>query len=100
MPQPAPRTPPPPPLPPTPPTLEQLLRPDETIMNPHYMKQLLKYGIQLGLQHMSELPEEKLESEAQVGVLCDTYMLCATGVLTSWTAQRLIGELQMLHHAR
>ncbi|EIW59219.1 kinase-like protein [Trametes versicolor FP-101664 SS1] len=72
LPQPAPRTPPPPPLPPTPPTpptLEDLLRPDETIINPHYMMQLLRYGIQQGLDHMAMLPEERLKSEADVSAL-------------------------------
>ncbi|KAI0822331.1 kinase-like protein [Trametes gibbosa] len=60
-------TPSPPPRPPTPPTAESLLKPDETIINPHYMKQLLLYGIRLGAQSdLHELTDEKLHADAQV----------------------------------
>ncbi|KAF9077612.1 kinase-like domain-containing protein [Rhodocollybia butyracea] len=37
-----------PPEPEPTPTMKDLLRPDETVINPFYMAQLLKYGIQLG----------------------------------------------------
>ncbi|KAH9891689.1 kinase-like domain-containing protein [Cubamyces lactineus] len=65
---PAPSPPPPPPAP------EPKLREDETIINPHYMAQLLQYGISLGLQGRC-LEGEELEE----------------------TAKRLVTELQNLH---
>ncbi|KAI0349475.1 kinase-like protein [Trametes cingulata] len=56
--------PPVPPLPPSPPPPETLLREDETIINPHYMMQLLAYGFRLGWQR-EDMTEERLEEEAK-----------------------------------
>ncbi|KAI0372215.1 Pkinase-domain-containing protein [Pilatotrama ljubarskyi] len=56
--------PPAPPLPPSPPPPETLLREDETIINPHYMMQLLAYGFRLGWQR-EDMTEERLEEEAK-----------------------------------
>ncbi|KAH9854726.1 kinase-like domain-containing protein [Lenzites betulinus] len=58
-------TPSPPPRTPTPPTAESLLKPDETIINPHYMRQLLLYGIRLGAQgNFHEFTDDKLQADA------------------------------------
>ncbi|KAI0335853.1 kinase-like protein [Cubamyces sp. BRFM 1775] len=67
---PAPSPPPPPPAP----APEPKLREDETIINPHYMAQLLQYGISLGLQGR-----------------------CLEGDDLEETAKRLVMELQNLH---
>ncbi|KAI0766429.1 kinase-like domain-containing protein [Trametes elegans] len=61
---PAPPPPSPPPPPPAP-SRELLLRDDETIINPHYMMQLLTYGLQLGWQR-EELTQEELMGKAEV----------------------------------
>ncbi|KAI0657380.1 kinase-like domain-containing protein [Cubamyces menziesii] len=54
------------PVPSTPPPApEPRLREDETIINPHYMAQLLQYGISLGLQGRC-LEGEELEETAKV----------------------------------
>ncbi|KAI0632168.1 kinase-like domain-containing protein [Trametes polyzona] len=63
---PPPATPSPPPRPATPPTAESLLKEDETIINPHYMMQLLTYGIRLGQEgYMVGMTEEKLMADAE-----------------------------------
>ncbi|KAH7920989.1 kinase-like protein [Leucogyrophana mollusca] len=66
-----PPTPAPPPAPhPAPKTARELLGPEETIINPYYMKQLLEYGIKLGQQAAAqggEIEVGHLEREAEVG---------------------------------
>ncbi|KAH7909892.1 kinase-like domain-containing protein [Hygrophoropsis aurantiaca] len=45
---------------------DELLGPEETIINPYYMKQLLEYGIKLGQQAQSgEIDQAHLEREAE-----------------------------------
>lgn len=55
------------------PSAKARLAPDETIINPYYMKQLLEYGIKLGQQAQSgDIDQEYLAKEAEVGfdLLC------------------------------
>ncbi|KAF8917110.1 kinase-like domain-containing protein [Mucidula mucida] len=42
------------------------LAPDETIINPHYMKQLIEYGIKLGQQKPAGVSNDWLEYDAEV----------------------------------
>ena len=42
------------------------LGPDETIINPHYMMQLLVYGLRMGQQSDVEWNEETLMKEGEV----------------------------------
>ncbi|RDB17945.1 Serine/threonine-protein kinase mph1 [Hypsizygus marmoreus] len=58
------------PEPPVMPTIKELLAPDETVINPYYMRQLLEYGIKLGAQNADMSPEALLrEAERLVGEL-------------------------------
>ena len=46
--------------------VKDLLEPDETIINPFYMRQLLEYGIKLGLGQNGNLDPESLLREAEL----------------------------------
>ncbi|KAJ4491323.1 kinase-like domain-containing protein [Lentinula edodes] len=55
--------------PPTPeptPTIKDLLKPDEAVINPFYMGQLLRYGIQLGLAGQSLEDPQDMAKAAEV----------------------------------
>lgn len=64
----------PPPAPPTPPPSqfpELELRHDETIINPHYMRQLLMYGLKMGTDKgMEGWSDERMAAEAEVRKAC------------------------------
>ncbi|KAI0035205.1 kinase-like domain-containing protein [Vararia minispora EC-137] len=47
------------------PTAKDLLKEDETIINPYFMRQLLEYGISLGATHPEGLPMERLVEEGR-----------------------------------
>jgi len=49
-----------------PPPVKDLLEPDETIINPFYMRQLLEYGIKLGVSQGGDMDPESLLREAEV----------------------------------
>jgi hypothetical protein len=49
-----------------PPAVKELLAPDETVINPYYMRQLLQYGIKLGEAQSSDMTPEALLREAEV----------------------------------
>lgn len=49
-----------------PPPVKELLEPDETIINPFYMRQLLEYGIKLGSSQSADMDPESLLREAEV----------------------------------
>ena len=49
-----------------PPAVKDLLAPDETVINPYYMRQLLQYGIKLGEAQSSDMSPEALLREAEV----------------------------------
>jgi CRISPR/Cas system-associated protein Csm6 len=49
-----------------PPAVKDLLAPDETVINPYYMRQLLQYGIKLGEAQSSDMGPEALLREAEV----------------------------------
>lgn len=51
------------------PTLASLLKPDQTIITPYYMRQLLMYGMSLGGANTDTVDEEALLVEAKVGGL-------------------------------
>lgn len=46
--------------------VKDLLEPDETVINPFYMRQLLEYGIKLGLSQSGDIDPESLLREAEV----------------------------------
>ena len=46
--------------------MKDLLEPDESIINPFYMRQLLEYGIKLGLSQNGEIDPDSLLREAEV----------------------------------
>lgn len=46
--------------------MKDLLEPDESIINPFYMRQLLEYGIKLGLSQNGDIDPESLLKEAEV----------------------------------
>jgi hypothetical protein len=46
-----------------------LLAPDETVINHHYMAQLMDYGVRLGLSRKTSMTEEELRQESEVGFL-------------------------------
>lgn len=50
---------------PEPPAVKELLAPDETVINPYYMRQLLQYGIKLGEAQSSDMSPEALLREAE-----------------------------------
>jgi len=50
---------------PEPPAVKDLLAPDETVINPYYMRQLLQYGIKLGEAQSSDMSPETLLREAE-----------------------------------
>ncbi|TBU62352.1 kinase-like domain-containing protein [Dichomitus squalens] len=53
------------PSPPPPQYPELQLREDETIINPHYMRQLLEYGLRRGADGIDGWTEERLAAEAE-----------------------------------
>ena len=46
--------------------MKDLLEPDESIINPFYMRQLLEYGIKLGVSQNGEIDPDSLLREAEV----------------------------------
>lgn len=44
----------------------ELLEPDETIINPHYMKQLLIHGVNIGLNDPNAMENRDFDLDAQV----------------------------------
>ena len=47
------------------------LRDDETIINPHYMRQLLMYGLKMGTDKgMEGWSDERMAAEAEVRKAC------------------------------
>ena len=46
--------------------MKDLLESDESIINPFYMRQLLEYGIKLGLSQSGDIDPESLLREAEV----------------------------------
>jgi len=50
------------------PALEDLLGPQEVVINPHYMAQLLAYGMNLGRSHPTGWDQDDLDREAAVSV--------------------------------
>lgn len=51
--------------PPPPPPAEPVLQDDETIINPHFMEQLLRYGISLGRDNQ-HVDQDQLACEGEV----------------------------------
>lgn len=49
-----------------PPPVKDLLEPDESVINPFYMRQLLEYGIKLGSSQGGEMDPESLLRDAEV----------------------------------
>lgn len=49
-----------------PPPAKDLLEPDESIINPFYMRQLLEYGIKLGSSQTADMDPDSLLREAEV----------------------------------
>jgi serine/threonine-protein kinase TTK/MPS1 len=48
-------------------SIKELLTPDETVINPHYMRQLLEYGIRLGQKSPNaDVPPDQLFKDADV----------------------------------
>jgi serine/threonine-protein kinase TTK/MPS1 len=58
-----------------PPAVKDLLAPDETVINPYYMRQLLQYGIKLGEAQSSDMSPETLLREAEVCAISLPYRL-------------------------
>jgi hypothetical protein len=54
--------------------VKDLLEPDESIINPFYMRQLLEYGIKLGLSQNGEIDPESLLREAEVCTLSHLFL--------------------------
>ncbi|KAF8817037.1 kinase-like protein [Phlegmacium glaucopus] len=50
---------------PPPPPVKDLLEPDESVINPFYMRQLLEYGIKLGISQGGDMDPESLLREAE-----------------------------------
>ncbi|GLB38489.1 putative protein kinase superfamily protein [Lyophyllum shimeji] len=50
---------------PSKPAVKELLAPDETVINPYYMRQLLQYGIKLGESRSADMTPEALLREAE-----------------------------------
>ena len=46
--------------------VKDLLEPDESIINPFYMRQLLEYGIKLGVSQNGEINPDSLLRDAEV----------------------------------
>ena len=46
--------------------VKDLLESDESIINPFYMRQLLEYGLKLGLSQSGDIDPESLLREAEV----------------------------------
>ena len=46
--------------------IELQLKDDETIINPHYMQQLLKYGLRMGSDPNDPWTDERVAAEAEV----------------------------------
>jgi hypothetical protein len=46
--------------------VKDLLQSDESIINPFYMRQLLEYGIKLGLSQKGDIDPDSLLREAEV----------------------------------
>jgi hypothetical protein len=74
-----------------PPAVKELLGPDETVINPHYMRQLLQYGIRLGLSQSSDPDSEQLLRDAEV-----REMICLPVRNLKFVFQRLVAELKQL----
>lgn len=53
---------------PEPPTMREMLAPDETVITPYYMRQLLQYGIKLGEGKDFDMSPENLLKEAEVSL--------------------------------
>ena len=70
-------------------TMKDMLAPDETVINPHYMRQLLLYGVRLGRE--KDLNADQLLHDAEVGErsVDERYVLI-------YSAQRLVAELKKL----
>jgi len=50
---------------PDPPAVKELLAPDETVINPYYMRQLLQYGIKLGQTQGAGMDNDQLLRDAE-----------------------------------
>jgi len=46
--------------------VKDLLEPDESIINPFYMRQLLEYGIKLGVSQNGKMDPDSLLRDAEV----------------------------------
>jgi serine/threonine-protein kinase TTK/MPS1 len=57
-----------------PPAVKDLLAPDETVINPYYMRQLLQYGIKLGEAQSADMSPEAMLREAEVSSLFLTFL--------------------------
>lgn len=69
-------SPPPPPIPA--PNAGPELAADETIINPHYMMQLLIYGLRMGERKDVDWTDENLFKEGEVRLACK--LICPNGI--------------------
>ena len=56
------------------PAVKDLLEPDESIINPFYMRQLLEYGIKLGSSQSTDMNPESLLRDAEVFLFSLSYL--------------------------
>lgn len=60
--------------------MKDLLAPDETVISPYYMRQLLQYGIKLGEAQNTDMSPEGLLREAEVGIFMKISMDIASHI--------------------
>lgn len=58
------------------PSVSELLGPQEVVINPHYMLQLLKYGMKIGETHQGNMGPEALQREAEVCAFGFLFLQC------------------------
>lgn len=81
---------------PPPPAAKPALANDEALINPHFMQQLLRYGLQMGLAG-NHMDAEQLAADAQVCLSARRRVRC---VLTRPPpSQRLVTELRAVQGA-
>lgn len=72
--------------------IKELLKPDETIINHHYMAQLLDYGMRIGLERGCRMSAEELKTSAEVS---SARLRCQGFDYLSFL-QKLVEELQKI----
>ena len=78
-----------------PPPVKDLLEPDETVINPFYMRQLLEYGIKLGVSQGGDMDPESLLREAEV---CHFLLSLVAIVFTVFIAPCSRAKRHQLNH--